>query len=482
MFLKKTRNFTSVLGLFHDEMVSFSDLPLEVLHFIITFLTKNDYGPILKFRTVCKYWKEIGENSLVWLECQLYIYPPPTYLTLIHAWRERSVTISISIVLHEEISIIRKIIGQVLVVPEEEEDHMFDQQRSPILLTEENRFERANYISHHFLIKYRFYHQSWEQFVLFHQWLNGIRVYNKVWIESSILEITCVVNILILSIGAYLLSSISNYPTSLSLTEILGFCCLHWNIGFYLMNWIFYFIGCFGRDVSWDDEINILRPYTIFIKAAYTDEFIVLLYLCALFATFLLLQCSLSAENSSVKYSYIILPFFCSTIIAIITLLGIGSYVRIVEVIGHVSLCSIFISVFVIGLYYDGSSLSGISSVGYAFIPLFPLELFLLGTSVLYISQTLSFWAGVFRGEAIVSSPLTGGRDQYRVCRIGLRLLANLAPAASVCFVFLLLLNMIYEAFKEKLSLATSLVSVIMIIIFVQIGVIGQKHDNVHLH
>lgn len=463
-------------------MVSFSDLPLEVLYFIITFLTKNDYGPILKFRTVCKYWKEIGENSLVWLECQLYIYPPPTYLTLIHAWRERSVTISISIGLHEEISIIRKIIGQVLVVPEEEEDHMFDQQRSPILLTEENRFERANYISHHFLIKYRFYHQSWEQFVLFHQWLNGIRVYNKVWIESSILEITCVVNILILSIGAYLLSSISNYPTSLSLTEILGFCCLHWNIGFYLMNWIFYFIGCFGRDVSWDDEINILRPYTIFIKAAYTDEFIVLLYLCALFATFLLLQCSLSAENSSVKYSYIILPFFCSTIIAIITLLGIGSYVRIVEVIGHVSLCSIFISVFVIGLYYDGSSLSGISSVGYAFIPLFPLELFLLGTSVLYISQTLSFWAGVFRGEAIVSSPLTGGRDQYRVCRIGLRLLANLAPAASVCFVFLLLLNMIYEAFKEKLSLATSLVSVIMIIIFVQIGVIGQKHDNVHLH
>jgi hypothetical protein len=57
-------------------------LPTDILHLILSYLSHNDYAGILKIRTICKEWKEVGDFSPLWLSLDLHITAPHAYLLL----------------------------------------------------------------------------------------------------------------------------------------------------------------------------------------------------------------------------------------------------------------------------------------------------------------------------------------------------------------------------------------------------------------
>lgn len=135
------------------------------------------------------------------------------------------------------------------------------------------------------------------------------------------------------------------------------------------------------------------------------------------------------------------------------------------------------LSIFLVGLYYDQPSSSGVSSLSMAFIPLYPLLFLLFAASLYNIRKTIILWGNWIRGHKIC-------KDQgfnYFGITIFARLSIDLIVTGSVVLMFLVLLNLIYESFQGSLSLSTSLVSVLIFFLLIKVFLVCFNHDNFYL-
>lgn len=187
------------------------------------------------------------------------------------------------------------------------------------------------------------------------------------------------------------------------------------------------------------------------------DHFIFTITLFSCFLSFVLLQCCLSSESST-NYTFVSIPLLFSTIIGAIIYFMEFSRIMI-EVI--LFLCSISLSIILVGLYYDLPSHGEISSLGFT-LPLFPLALVLLIASIHCTMKAIFFWGGCNRKDLIVSS--RAKEDDHSWFRVCITLGANFTFVSSLLMMFLLLFNLILKAFQDNLSLSVSLTSAILIL------------------
>ena len=62
----------------HTKMARTIDLPSELLHYVLCYLTQ-DFRDIIHFSTTCKRWKLIGDSTVLWLEKPLFFYSTDRY-------------------------------------------------------------------------------------------------------------------------------------------------------------------------------------------------------------------------------------------------------------------------------------------------------------------------------------------------------------------------------------------------------------------
>ncbi len=356
-----------------------------------------------------------------------------------------------------------------------------DQSINPLHTSSLPRFEQAFQISSKFLKKWRYFHQTWEKYCSAYEWLRGMSEIISTCIRYGLY--CFVLNAVILVIAAYLLSSISNYSTSLTVREIIGFYCLYWYFGYWFI--LYLLSEVVQRSISYilySSSVNIHQPYRSLLKSSFILQHSLMLYPLALIASFALLQSALSSSNSSIRYSYIILPLICVTIVSVIAIYfeakwadGNSLFQRKdaeFEILVALIPIPIYLSVFLIGLYYDKSSHLGMKSLGYAFIPLIPYMLLLLSAVLVSIVKTVLLWKNFLEGNAIIfsSSPPT-------MIRTSLRLFANFSLTFLLAIIFLLLFNLIYQAFIQSLHLSTSLVTVVIVLLLFPILILSKNYD-----
>ena len=145
--------------------------------------------------------------------------------------------------------------------------------------------------------------------------------------------------------------------------------------------------------------------------------------------------------------------------------------------------CLIYVSIFLVGLYYDSSSHAGIASLNVAFIPLYPLAGILSIVALSCTSKSFWLWRDYFlKGERILSESFgLEVKTWYYKLQIFLRLFANFTVTASSWLILLLFFNIAYGGLFP-LTLATSVVSIVMMFLLFQIAVFGFKSDNLYLH
>lgn len=447
-------------------------LPREVLHLLITFLVKSEFNQLFKFRTICREWKDIGDHSSIWLECPLTITAPLKYLSPISSvfsFHPKTIILNID-------QDIPRIDRNWRVI-----EFVVDQSINPL---HTSRVEQAFQISSKFLKKWQYFHQTWTKFCITYEWLQGVSEIVDTCIRYGLY--CSILNCVLLAIAAYFLSTISNYSTSLSGREIIGFCCLYWYVVYWLTLYLLSSVVQASIDyIVYSPSVCIHQPYRSLLKPSFILKHYIILYPLALIASFALLQSALSSSNSLIRYSYIIIPFICVTIMSGIAIFfeakwreGFSLSRRSNAQCGIlVSLIPIpiYLTVFLIGLYYDQSSHAGMKSLGYAFIPLFPYILLLLIAVLARVMKTIQLWKNFIEGNAILysSSPPT-------MRQISLRLLANFGQTFSLILIFLLLFNLIYQAFLQSLHLSTSLRTVVIILLFLPILILSISYDNDH--
>jgi hypothetical protein len=129
------------------------------------------------------------------------------------------------------------------------------------------------------------------------------------------------------------------------------------------------------------------------------------------------------------------------------------------------------LTITLVALHFQStSSHSGISSLGNALLPLL-----LPGISVFYLACVSLHGSAMlihsyFKGESIVNHSSN--------LRIGLRLFVNSMKTLSVVFLFLLMLNLLEKGYRNKLRLSTSLTTILLFIICIQVGFYFSRFDS----
>lgn len=450
-----------------------TSIPNELFHLIIAYLTKDAFEPLLKFRTVCREWKEIADHSTVWLKCRLIIRPPKVYRELFPPWQNEEVCHSF----HEEITSLRRYPPSITLIKEEISSPIHSQEilhSSNTILTP---FNEAYTISTAFLKYYRIYNQAWRRFLSIFHIFNVFEVFFEKMNPILVMICFCL-NTLILIVTIFLISSITDYPTSLTLQEKIAFICIYWNLSSYLLSFLFHFVSVFAADLRCEVDLNILKPFSsILQQPRYADAYLIILFTLALLASFALLQCSLSSYRSVVKYSYIILPIFCAIVVGLIILVVMRPFKTKFRIGFIVFLIPTSLSIFLVGLYYDQPSSGGISSLSMALIPLYPLILILFVASLFNIRKTIILWGNWIRGNRICKDQ---GFNSF-VITIFARLSIDFLVTGSTVSMFLVLLNLIYESFQGSLSLSTSLVSILIFFFLIKVFMVCFNHDNFYL-
>ncbi len=429
-------------------------LPVELLHMIITYLTENDYRPIMKIRTICREWKDVGEHSIVWLKGRLFICAPKTFSKDFSSMmRNREFQID------EDITEI-KIMYSVFYITNNKLVQLHSQSDiiSPIHLQPQT-LQLAYDVSQRFLEKYRLIHLAWRRFYSFYQLFH---YFYRLKPHSSTLDKIHVINTAILGVAAFLFSSIPNRPSSLSLSEVFGFVCIYLNVGIHLTLTIVSCLGDIGQNLRDEIDLNILKLDNLLLEAKYSIDYILIINRLACLVSFALLQCSLSSENH-ISYTSVSIPLLSSTVIGIIV--SFLTQFEALKIKILLSFCSISLSILLVGMYYDLPSHGGISSLGLTLIPLFPLALVLFIGSSYYIVNLIWYWRELIRD--CMRDDSFRSRDYWS--RVFLRLGPNFICASSLVMMFLLLFNLILKAFKDSLSLSKGLTSVVLMILFNQL-------------
>ncbi len=436
-----------------------SIIPTELLHVIINYLTEKEYEPLLKFRTICREWKDIVEHSNVWLRGTLVVCAPKIFGQTFQSIRNYEYQFQID----ENITDLQIVYATIIIAKNRYVQLQSQRETTSSVLAQS---ALAYDVFTRFLQKYRMIHLAWRRFYSFFQFFDYFDQVRDKAQSSTLFKVCVVISIALLGVAAFLISSIPNHPLSLSLSEIFAFVCIYLHLWFCLIIAVVDCLGLLGQYIQEGIGINILQPYEIFLKSSYSDHFIIKIIIFTCFVSFVFLQCSLSSENRII-YTSVSIPLLLSTIIAIFIYLTESSHLTI-EIL--LFLCSIALSILLVGLYYDLPSHGGISSLGLTLIPLFPLVLFLLIGLSSSIVRTILLWRDLIRDVRI---NFIQQEDYWsRVC---IPLSANFFFVSSLVMIFLLFFDLILQAFKDSLSLSQSLTSVVLIILFCQVLLIASK-------
>jgi hypothetical protein len=192
----------------------------------------------------------------------------------------------------------------------------------------------------------------------------------------------CITSSLFLLGSSYLLSDIKNNCNKLTITQIMGFVGIYCNGTLYLCAGLLYLLRLLCYEIL---SIIEFGYSTYWVKKEHSVLSCCMTLFC-LMVSIGFLQYSLSSTNhQSFKYVYISLPLWFSQIFNFLWIWkhgkesGYSEYIDLFFCIA--SLTFFMVMGTLIGLYFDGNSHNhhnGISSLGYAFLPLLIYQMILL--------------------------------------------------------------------------------------------------------
>lgn len=442
------------------------NLPTDILHLILSYLSHNDYAGILKFRTICKEWKEVGDFSPLWLSCELYITAPRAYCLRIHTKPFATPPTSVIIKLDDVIIGLPKMINKYII--------NIDIEKSKQL--------RADEISSNFLIKYRLCHRAWDRFLSYHSFLQFFHRWEKEYSQMAKKYNLTYILIALLILSTWLISTLPNYPTSLKWNEILAFAIILLELTMHFFHQVLHFF-VFLYDCASYLNMNILHIYQLFPSSH--NLIIPLLFTTSVISSVVLLICKFSSDNPSFKYSYIVILPLTLIILGIIAGVTQGWIEYLQEILIMSAMFCICFTCLLVAVYYDEPNHAGISSLGYTLLPLLPIDFMTFAVSVAFLVDAFRLCRDYFQGK-ITKRILRLQREPLYYCgievpRIIIRFYYNVMKTTSVISFLGILIYLHYSSFEGSLDLATSIIIVIVLIILLSISVTSIKGDNSHL-
>lgn len=454
-----------------------SSLPIEILRYIISFFPNHEYRGIFKFRTICKEWKDIVERSSLWIERSL---PPPiSSSSRPHQTPPSNLIIDTPTKFKTCFTMNYSRQETVLLLTEKADYFAISWPRVTFIYQEENNLDQQNHqelayrISTNFIKRFCEFHEAWDRYLKFYRFIQVFQKIDNRWIEPFFLH-GSLINLIILIIATGLVSTIGNSATSLTWSEHLGFACIYFNGLFYLSCVLLRMMSQMSSFAS-ANHANLVRPYEVIVDTRHANHAVISFYILGFIGSIALLQSKLSSQSSSFRYIYIPVPIWCSTALSTALLSSINCRWK-VGIVSCVFLCFFFcITTLLVALYYDYNSHVGITSLGFTFLPLIPIELLLLCLAIYDIQNTIFLWYKVFLGERIVSM---FANSFCCIPAFFIRIMINLLGTFAVIFMFLLLMNLNYEAFIGSLDFATGFVSLLLFLVCIQIASICIKLDG----
>ena len=450
-------------------------LSSDVLHQIILFLTK-EYVGLLKFRTICKDWKEIAEHSLLWLSCELVINCPRRYREEINLVSILAETYEIGI--DDQIRCISKFQYRFLVL---RNNSIRNSMHRTTQIKKQDNFEVSNQICSKFLVKFRSCHKAWDYYLTWFPVYNYFSKMKEEYTQFTRFLPWILINSIILALSAYLLSSIKDYSDHLSWREIVGFLCIYWNGIFYAWHLMRKLLCQICNNILLFD-VDIYRPF--YLTSSDITSFVIWDLLIATIFTFVLLQYKLSAHTPSFRYAMIPLPLwffqFINLLIVIYNANTISERIKFIFALFFLS--SIPLSATLIGLHYDSPDYVGVS---YALVALIPWEIFLGYCTIASLQSTILLWKNYCKNEEITITlpPLDQILPTYYeqlscLSRPIVRLLMNAFKTISLIMIFLIVFNLNYQGSQNSLSLAMGIVSMVLLFLLLPISFYCYKSDN----
>ncbi len=246
-------------------------LSSDVLHLVISYLTKDQYPPLLKFRTVCRDWKEVAERSLVWGECKLTIRAPLRYRATLLAWDDQTFFDIEVFELHQPITELQNTLAEVTITLDENCSRYKPSQ------------SQALDISKHFIDKFRLCHRSWNRFLLVSKTLVLIGDICNKWVESWLHE-----GLLWLSLATISILKVTrSIPNILQFEEKLGIFSIILPC-FFLFDWTLKFMFSLRTFLRYS-YYNILNPVVIILMSmSKYEKYTIALYIVGIASSYVL--------------------------------------------------------------------------------------------------------------------------------------------------------------------------------------------------
>ena len=365
------------------------NIPSELVRIILSFYVQS-WKDAIRFGSVCKTWKFEGDHSLIWLKGNLIFYAPQSYFTAMStalgrvagsvtsAGEIRSWTVFLfkdHVVVDHQLFLCNKY--KIICIFSDEGITM--QNGNTIHVS-----EQAYLVRQEFMRFFLDYHRLWLRYT---RWINCLLPY-RINISSDVTNKIVGVVFILQGIAAVLLSSIPDFPSSLSIQSHFGFICCYVAAFIYLVFAIDDIISAIVHSLKGPKDCNLNG------ELDFTQVWIILgmvSYLPGIMFSLVLLQCkfSLGLDGSNVlPYSYLSIPFW---VFAFLSFLfeARGLYYKESTYFLVLLLIVIGVSIFpltytIATFYYFGS----IGSLWYCLLPLIPLEGAAIYYAVLRVSST----------------------------------------------------------------------------------------------
>jgi hypothetical protein len=291
-------------------------LPNELYYLILEFVAE-DFEDILKFKSICKSWKFIGETSPLWLRIPLRVYCPWKYFKAIRASRYQNVDNFIDIPKKEAIdrfypgnSYSQTIsLGDPLVYTKV---FRFDAKRERITNSENKVTENAKLIHDIFIDIYGTYNQKWTNYAGWLAFATKLkRRYHEILVYFIVLP-TMALNTAISFLCIYLFQDYSLTSTHQSLQVKLGF------FGLYLF--LFLYVLCEILGIGQSYLGNVFRSTELRLhfrwEIMFPDIMLVTLFIGGIFS--LVLWNLKACYSQEIEWTFISIPGWitCVAVIA----------------------------------------------------------------------------------------------------------------------------------------------------------------------
>ncbi len=413
-------------------------LSSDVLHHIISYLTKDQYQLLLKFRTICRDWKEVAERSLIWGECKLTIASPLKYRLTLLAFDDQTFFYDQFFELHQPITELQKAVAEVTIT------------RNDIC----SRHDHALDISKHFIDKFRLCHRSWNRFLLLLSALMLVDDICKIWRNCWLHEGLFWAAMAILAFASY--STFSGSPSAIlfqieekmsSISIIL--ICL------FLFDWTAQFMISIGTFLKYSSNMNILTPIVVTLMSPSRHEkYTITLGIVGIVISYVLQYYLPNNDVNSVDVNLIIRSV---GVLSIITLIMENKFKIKNSPVYSTSIVSLYLSIIVIGFvrYYH--------SFGYICICLFPITFMMFIFSLLAIWSSVLLWGDwMIEDKIVFSKPNNRSTNSYNYSFF-IRLVANLLITLSINLIFCILIIVLYEMNANPLSVFRTFTAVVVI-------------------